>query len=44
MKKLRTRVRKGEEETNKVYKKWEKKYYKYMKVMRGEEQRWRTYM
>ena len=38
------RVRRGEEETNRVYKKCEKKDYKNMKVMRGVEDRWITYI
>jgi hypothetical protein len=44
MKELRMRVRMGEAETNSVYKKWEKKDYKNMKVMRGVEDRWVTYI
>jgi hypothetical protein len=44
MKNQRMRLRKGEEGTNRAYKKWEKKDYKNMKGMRGVEDKWITYI
>jgi hypothetical protein len=42
MKELRMCVRREEEERNRVYKKFGKKDYKNMKVMRGVEDIWLT--
>jgi hypothetical protein len=44
VKNLRIHVRRGEEETNRVYKKWENNDYRNMKVMRRVEDRWITYI
>jgi hypothetical protein len=44
MKNLRMSVRREEEESHRVYKKWEKNDYKNMKVVRGVEGRWITYI